>query len=87
LRRTGAADALVSPVKIWAAEVGAAQVRLNVVGDNARAKKCYERAGFRATLRQGVVEKNGDIAIEMSCALAPKSSVLGSLSEVGGCDT
>ena len=65
----------MSSVKSWAAEVGTAQVRLNVVGDNAR-------AGFRATRRQGVVEKNGGIEIEMSCALAPKSSVLGPLSEV-----
>jgi len=67
-RGAGAADALVSSVKSWAAEVGAAQVRLNVVGDN-------ERAGFRATGRQGVVEKNGNIEIEMSCALVPQSPV------------
>jgi hypothetical protein len=74
LRRTGAADALVSSVKSWAAEVSAVQVRLNVVGDKARAKKCHERAGFRATRRQGVVEKNGDIEIEMSCAFARSSA-------------
>jgi GNAT superfamily N-acetyltransferase len=70
VRGTGAADALLSSVKRWAAEVGATQVRLNVVEDNARAKKCYERAGFCSTGRRGVIEKNGDIEIEMSWATA-----------------
>jgi GNAT superfamily N-acetyltransferase len=67
LRGTGAADALVSSVKTWATEVGATQVRLNVVENNSRARRCYERAGFRATGRQGVVVKSGDIEIEMIC--------------------
>jgi GNAT superfamily N-acetyltransferase len=66
LRGTGAADALVSSVKAWAAEIGAAEVRLNVVENNVRARRCYERAGFRATGRQGVLEKTGDIEIEMA---------------------
>ena len=67
LRGTGAADALVSSVKNWASEVGAKQVRLQVVENNDRAKRCYERAGFRVTGRQGVVAKTGDIEIEMIC--------------------
>jgi len=65
-RGTGAADALVSSVKAWAAEVGATQVRLNVVESSGRARRCYERAGFRATGRQGVLDKNGDAEIEMA---------------------
>jgi len=67
LRGTGAADELVSSVKDWAGQVGATQVRLNVVESNGRARRCYERAGFRATGRQGVVEKTGDVEIEMTC--------------------
>jgi|SRR5579864_1340575 len=65
-RSTGAADALVSSVKEWATEVGAMQVRLKVVESNERARRCYERAGFRATGRRGVLEKNGDVQIEMA---------------------
>jgi RimJ/RimL family protein N-acetyltransferase len=66
-RGTGSADLLVSSLKRWAAEAGATKVRLNVVAGNERARRCYERAGFRATGRTGVVEKNGDIEIEMMC--------------------
>jgi GNAT superfamily N-acetyltransferase len=67
VRGTGAADLLVSAVKAWAAEVGAKEVRLNVVEGNDRAKRCYERAGFRDTGRRGVIERSGDIEIEMGC--------------------
>jgi GNAT superfamily N-acetyltransferase len=65
-RGKGGADALVLSVKDWAAEVGATQVRLKVVESNDRAWRCYERAGFRATGRQGVVEKSGDVEMEMA---------------------
>jgi GNAT superfamily N-acetyltransferase len=67
LRGTGAADVLVSSVKAWAGQEGATQVRLNVVGSNCRARRCSERAGFCATDRQGVVERTGDVEIEMTC--------------------
>jgi GNAT superfamily N-acetyltransferase len=67
LRGTGAADALVSSVKAWANEIGATQVRLNVVERNTRARRCYERSGFRATGRRSVLERSGDTEIEMTC--------------------
>lgn len=59
VRGTGAADLLVSAIKDWAVQVGAAQVRLNVVQTNCRARRSYERAGFRATGRQRVLERTG----------------------------
>ncbi len=65
-RGTGAADALVSTVKDWAVETGATQVRLKVVESNEGARRCYERAGFRATGRKGALEKNGEVEIEMA---------------------
>jgi GNAT superfamily N-acetyltransferase len=69
MRGTGAAAALVESVKAWAKEAGAREVRLDVVEKNSRARGCYERAGFCATGRQGVVEKSGDVEIEMVCEL------------------
>ena len=69
MRGTGAAAALVESVKSWAKEIGAREMRLDVVEKNLRARGCYERAGFRATGRQGVVEKSGDVEIEMVCGL------------------
>ena len=52
-------------IKEWADEVRAAEVRLYVVEQNVPARRCYERNGFRATGRQGVLERNGNIEIEM----------------------
>jgi GNAT superfamily N-acetyltransferase len=72
MRGTGAADALVSGIKDWAAQVGAASVRLNVVENNGRARRCYERCGFQATGRRGVVERSGDAEIEMSCEVGER---------------
>ena len=70
IRGLGAADLLVAAVKDWAAEVGAAEVRLNVVESNARARRCYERGGYRATGRRGVVAKSGEAEIEMVCRVS-----------------
>ncbi len=81
LRGTGAADALVFYVQAWGSQVGATQVRLNVVESNSRARRCYERAGFRATGRQGVVERTGDVEIEMTCDGVPLSGTISFSSE------
>lgn len=67
MRGSGAAHALIAAVKGWAAEAGAREVRLMVVENNGRARRCYEHAGFRATGHLGVLERTGDIEIEMSC--------------------
>jgi len=67
VRGTGAAHALIATVKNWAAESGAAEVRLFVFENNSRARRCYERAGFRATGRDAILERDGEREIEMSC--------------------
>jgi RimJ/RimL family protein N-acetyltransferase len=80
LRGTGAARALVSSVKAWAVEGGASEVRLDVVENNLGARRCYERAGFRPTGRTGIVEKTGDVEVEMKCqggALRDSAGVTG----------
>jgi ribosomal protein S18 acetylase RimI-like enzyme len=69
VRGSGAAEMLIAAVKDWAAEVGAACVQLNVVENNLRAANCYERNGFRVTGRKGVVEKSGDVEVEMVFAV------------------
>jgi GNAT superfamily N-acetyltransferase len=68
-RGTGAAARLIAAVRQWAGAIGATQVRLKVVEANLRARRCYERCGFRATGRQFVREKDGAIEIEMECKI------------------
>lgn len=87
LRGTGVVDALVAFVKAWAAEVGATEVCLNVLENNERARRCYARAGFRATGQQGMVEKTGDMAIEMvwKAQLWPKHGDAGTREDSGIC--
>lgn len=75
IRGTGAADTLIASVKAFAGEVGATQVRLKVVENNRRAKRCYERLGFRPTGRQSVLEKNGDVEIEMAWVSSPSPNL------------
>ena len=75
IRGTGAADLLISSVKAFAAQVEATQVLLKVVEANNRARRCYERAGFRATGHQSVLEKNGDVEIEMAWTCGPHANL------------
>ena len=65
-RRTGATDLLVSAVSAWAAEKGVTEVRLNVFQANHRARRCYERLGYRATGRRGAIERNEQPDLEMT---------------------
>jgi predicted kinase/GNAT superfamily N-acetyltransferase len=66
-RGTGAAALLIAAVRKWAGSVGATQVRLKVVEENLRARRCYERYGLRATGRFFVREKDGATELEMEC--------------------
>jgi ribosomal protein S18 acetylase RimI-like enzyme len=70
LRGTGAADALVAAVLSWARQSKVRVIRLVVVQANVRARRCYERNGFRATGTQSVRERDGAIEIEMEQALS-----------------
>jgi ribosomal protein S18 acetylase RimI-like enzyme len=65
-RGLGGADALVDAVVRWARAEGAAEVRLQVVETNQRARRFYERLGFRANGRQTVRERDGALELEMS---------------------
>jgi GNAT superfamily N-acetyltransferase len=64
-RGSGAADDLVAAVLAWARSEGAGLVRLKVIQANGRARRFYERIGFRPTGRQTVRERDGGIEIQM----------------------
>ena len=64
-RGGGAADALVASVVEWARAEGARVVRLSVIDVNARARRCYERNGFRATGTQFTRERDGAIELQL----------------------
>jgi GNAT superfamily N-acetyltransferase len=65
VRGSGAADAMVAAVVAWAESVGAASVRLNVMQPNHRARRFYERCGFRPTGRDSIRERDGSIEVQM----------------------
>ena len=71
LRGSGAAEALVASLLDWAETEGAWQMRLAVIQTNDRARRFYERLGFRGNGRQGVRERDGAIEVEMERAVAP----------------
>jgi ribosomal protein S18 acetylase RimI-like enzyme len=65
MRGSGAADALVAEVIAWARADGARLVRLQVVQENVRAQRVYERHGFQLTGRTRARERDGVIEVEM----------------------
>ena len=71
-RGTGAADALLACALSWAEQAGYAQVWLHVGQDNWRARRCYERMGFRATGARLVRQRDAVVEIEMRHALGQK---------------
>jgi GNAT superfamily N-acetyltransferase len=65
IRGLGAGDALVDAVLSWAEAEGAKVVRLDVVQGNDRARRFYERNGFRPTGHEVVRERDGRIEVQM----------------------
>ena len=65
IRNTGAADELVAAILAWAATEGARVVRLDVMQANDRARRLYERNGFRLTGDEIVRERDGLIEVRM----------------------
>jgi ribosomal protein S18 acetylase RimI-like enzyme len=65
LRGSGAADALVTEHLAWARAAQARLVRLGVMATNGRARRLYERHGFRLTGREGAREGDGRVELEM----------------------
>lgn len=65
LRGSGAADDLVAAVVDWASSEGANVVRLDVFEDNPRARRFYERLGFRETGHTSVQERDGRVELRM----------------------
>jgi GNAT superfamily N-acetyltransferase len=76
VRGAGAADELVAAVIAWAASEDAKTVRLDVFQANARARRFYERLGFRETGESTVHERDGRIEFRMERAVnKPAGSV------------
>jgi ribosomal protein S18 acetylase RimI-like enzyme len=69
-RGSGVADELVAAVVAWAAEEDAHVVRLEVMQDNERARRCYERNGFRPTGHEEARERDGVLKIRMERPVA-----------------
>jgi GNAT superfamily N-acetyltransferase len=64
-RGSGGADALVAAVVGWARSERSNAVRLQVIHDNLRARRCYERNGFKVTGGTRVRDKDKVIEIQM----------------------
>jgi GNAT superfamily N-acetyltransferase len=71
IRGSGAADALVASVLDWAKSECAKSVKLKVIQGNYRARRLYERCGFRATGQEFVRERDGLIEIQMERSVDP----------------
>jgi ribosomal protein S18 acetylase RimI-like enzyme len=69
-RGTGGGDALVTAVAGWAESERARVVRLQVMHDNQRALRFYERNGFTLTGATSVREKDQALELQMERAVA-----------------
>jgi len=69
VRGSEGGEALVAGVLAWARSEGATAVQLQVVEDNLRARRFYERNGFRLTGRESVRERDGATELQMERAV------------------
>jgi ribosomal protein S18 acetylase RimI-like enzyme len=65
IRGSGGADELVAAVVVWARSEGAKLVRLQVIQENERARRCYARNGFRNTGLETNRPRDGRTEIQM----------------------
>jgi GNAT superfamily N-acetyltransferase len=65
LRGSGAAGARVAALQRWASARGAREVQLRVVKANERARRFYEREGFRQFGEEIIRSRDGVVEIEM----------------------
>ena len=65
IRGSGAGDRLVEEVIAWAKAEGALTVQLEVVESNVRARRFYERNGFRLTGLKRLRERDGKAELQM----------------------
>lgn len=65
IRGSGGAAELVAAVVAWAQSEGAKMVRLKVIQGNDRARRFYERMGFRTTGREEIRQRDGRIEVQM----------------------
>jgi RimJ/RimL family protein N-acetyltransferase len=69
VRGTGASEQLVSAVIAWAQSEGARHIRLDVIKANDRARRFYERCGFRETGQRTRDETDGRVEVGMERAV------------------
>jgi ribosomal protein S18 acetylase RimI-like enzyme len=65
IRGSGGAEELVAALLAWARSEGANSVRLNVIGSNHRARRFYERCGFRLTGQEAIRARDGLVELQM----------------------
>jgi ribosomal protein S18 acetylase RimI-like enzyme len=65
VRGSGAADALVAALVEWAAAEGFTLLRLNVMHDNLRARRFYQRCNFKITGKQTEHQRAGQFELQM----------------------
>ena len=68
LRASGAADSLVAEHLAWARTVGARVLRVDVFATNDRARRLYERHGFRSTGHE-TVRDDGRVELRLDLPL------------------